>query len=224
MSWCCIDLVAAGTGVRETLGLTLGSGDNPFMPSRSTLTGSLVLALCALSFASELDKPLPPVSAQDETGKRRALSDHEGQVVVLVAWNSRGPSSAAYVKRLKTLAKRHEPKPGQKPKVVIYGLASNHFETEAGLKEARQRTKLPFPILLDAGGAIAKRIKTFSTPTALVIDGKGVLRYRGAIDDDPQGKKGRRKQFLRDAIESVLAGRNPAPNKTKVTGFRIRFK
>jgi peroxiredoxin len=214
-----------GTAVRETLGLTLGSGDNPPMPSRSnTLSTLLLLALCALCFASELDKPLPAVSAQDEGGKQRSVAAHEGQVVVLVAWNSRGPSSAAYVKRLKALAKRYAPKPGQKARVVIYGLASNHFETAAGLKEARKRTKLPFPILLDAGGAIAKRIKTFSTPTALVIDGKGVLRYRGAIDDDPQGKKSQRKQFLRDAVEAVLAGRGPSPSKTKVTGFRIRFK
>lgn len=195
------------------------------MPLRPTLLAcSLVFTLAALALASELDKPLPAVSAPDEEGKRRSLGDHRGQVVVLVAWNSRGPSSAAYVKRLKTLAKRYAPKPGQKPQVVIYGLASNHFETAAGLKEAKKRTKLPFPLLLDAGGAIAKRVKTFSTPTALVVDGKGVLRYRGAIDDDPQGKKARRKQFLRDAVEAVLAGRAPSPNKTKVTGFRIRFE
>lgn len=184
----------------------------------------LLLALGAAAFASELDKPLASFSAQDETGKTRTPLAHKDQVVVVVAWNTRGPSSAAYVDRLKALAKRYAPKRGRKPKVVIYGLASNHFETQAGLRAARKRTKLPFPLLRDPGGAIAKRIKTFSTPTALVIDGRGVLRYRGAIDDDPQGKQDTRRDYLRDAIAAVLAGRSPKPNKTKVTGFRIRFK
>ena len=213
------------TEVRETLGQTPASGNNRPMPSRTPLLSFwLLLALALLSFASEVGKPLPAVSAEDEEGKRHSIADHGGQVVVLVAWNSRGPSSAAYVDRLRSLAKRYAVKRGEKPRVVIYGLASNHFETAAGLKAARKRTKLPFPLLLDAGGAIAKRVKTFSTPTALVVDQKGVLRYRGAIDDDPQGKKNRRQQFLKDAVEAVLAGRDPSPNKTKVTGFRIRFK
>lgn len=184
----------------------------------------LVLALGGAALASELNKPLPNFSAKDEAGTPRSLTNHKGQVVVVVAWNSRGPSSAAYVARLKAIAKRHRAKPGAKPQVVFYGLASNHFETAAGLQEARKRSKLPFPILLDQGGAIAKKIKTFSTPTALVIDARGVLRYRGAIDDDPQGKRPSPRKYLQDAISAVLAGRNPKPNKTKVTGFRIRFK
>jgi len=212
---------------REALGQTLASGNNRPMPSRPTLLSFwLVAALGALSFASELDRPCPPFGAKDDLGFNRTLKGHEGQVVVLVAWNTRGPGSAAYVARLNTLSKRYQPKKGEKHKVVFYGLASNHFETLDGLKQARKKTKLNFPILLDPGGQIAKRVKTFSTPMALVIDAKGVLRYRGAIDDDPQGEKrrGKRQLFLQGAVDAVLAGRRPAPNKTKVTGFRIRFK
>ncbi|MBL4850088.1 MAG: redoxin domain-containing protein [Planctomycetes bacterium] len=186
------------------------------------LLGPLLLGTVAL--ANELNKPLPTFRAKDEAGAERALSAYRGQVVVIVAWSSRGPSSAAYTARLKALAKQYAPKAGRKAKVVILGLASNHFETRAGIKSAKDKIKLPFPILLDPGGAIARKIKTFSTPTALVIDREGILRYRGAIDDDPRGKKRTRKRYLHKAILAVLAGRTPSPNKTKVTGFRIRFK
>ena len=196
---------------------------------RSTLLFSLALILLCLPGArvraGDVDEAAPAISAQDERGKDQRLAAHRGQVVVVIAWGSRCPHSAAYAERLVALAKSYAAPEGQRPKVVVWGLASNHFEDPAGVAAARQQAKLPFPILLDPGGTYAKALKAFATPTALVIDGEGVVRYRGAIDDDPQGERApaERASYLLDAIRAVLAGQKPQPNKTKVAGFRIRF-
>ena len=200
---------------------------------RLTLVFSFALLLAAASLvarlpaarAGDVDEAAPAIAAQDEAGKSRSLASHRGQVVVLVAWGSRCPHSAAYAERLQALAKRYAVPDGQKPKVVIWGLASNHFETAAAVATAKKQAKLPFPILLDSGGTYAKALKAFVTPTALVIDAQGVVRYRGAIDDDPRGESApsARADYLADAIVAVLAGQKPEPNKTKVEGFRIRF-
>ena len=40
-----------------------------------------------------------------------------------------------------------------------------------------------FPVLKDEGNIVADRLQANRTCEALVIDAKGVLRYRGAIDD-----------------------------------------
>lgn len=195
------------------------------------LTPLLSFALILLTLtgaparAGDVDEAAPAVAGRDERGQEQSLAAHRGQVVVLIAWGSRCPHSAAYAERLVALAKRYAPAEGQRAKVVVWGLASNHFEDPAGVATAKKQAKLPFPILLDPGGTFAKALKAFATPTALVIDGQGIVRYRGAIDDDPQAERApdARANYLADAIRSVLAGQKPEPNKTKVAGFRIRF-
>ncbi len=72
----------------------------------------------------------------------------------------------------------------------------------------------PFPVLKDADNRVADQLLAERTCEALVIDGRGRLRYRGAIDDQ-YGLGTRRDSpahhYLVDAIEAVLAGREVSP-------------
>jgi len=185
----------------------------------------LTSALAPAASATELGKPAPAFEGmKDERGKEHALAEHKGQVVVLIVWASRCPHSKRYAPRLRALAKRYQPKDEkERPKVVLFGLAPNKYEEPELIRKAKG--KLPFPILIDPAGAVTKLLKAFVTPTVFVLDGEGKLRYRGAIDDDPQGKKPpkERTDHLRLAIEAVLAGKTPPKQKTGGPGFRIQF-
>ena len=188
------------------------------------LTALLLVSLLAPAAATELGKPAPPFSGKDERGKEHSLAQHKGQVVVLIVWASRCPHSKRYAARLRALAQRYRPKDDkERPKVVLLGLAPNKYETPELIRKAKG--KLAFPILLDPKGGLTKQLKAFVTPTVFVLDGEGKLRYRGAIDDDPQGKKDEQKRtdHLRLAIEAVLAGKTPPKAKTGGPGFRIQF-
>ena len=192
---------------------------------RLLLAAALSLALLAPAGATELGKPAPAFSGlRDERGKAHALAQHKGQVVVLIVWASRCPHSKRYAARLQALAKRYQPKDeDERAKVALLGLAPNKYETPELIRKAKG--KLPFPILLDPAGGLTKELKAFVTPTVFVLDGQGKLRYRGAIDDDPQGKKEakERTDHLRLAIEAILAGKTPPKQKTGGPGFRIQF-
>lgn len=195
------------------------------LPPSLLLAALLLTSLIAPASATELGKPAPAFKGvKDEQGKGHALAQHKGQVVVLIVWASRCPHSKRYAARLRALAKRYEPKDDkERPKVVFFGLAPNKYENPELIRKAKG--KLPFPILLDPAGALTKLLKAFVTPTVFVLDGEHKLRYRGAIDDDPQGKKEakERTDHLRLAIEAVLAGKTPPKQKTGGPGFRIQF-
>jgi len=81
----------------------------------------------------------------------------------------------------------------------------------------------PMPYLRDERQDVAHAYGAKTTPDLFVLDGAGVLRYRGAPDadhDDPS----LRAQWLRDALDSVLAGSAPAQAETKPVGCSIKWK
>jgi peroxiredoxin len=81
----------------------------------------------------------------------------------------------------------------------------------------------PMPYLHDATQEVARAYDAKTTPHVFVADADGALRYRGAPDpdhDDPE----QRAAWLRDALDSVLAGRDPELAETKPVGCSIKWK
>ncbi len=79
------------------------------------------------------------------------------------------------------------------------------------------------PYLRDEGQEVARAYGAQVTPDVFVLDETAVLRYRGAPDanfDDPDGEA----QWLREAVEAVLAGRQPARAETKPVGCSIKWR
>jgi peroxiredoxin len=81
----------------------------------------------------------------------------------------------------------------------------------------------PMPYLHDADQQVARAFGAKTTPDVFVLDAAGVLRYRGAPDadhDDPS----LRAQWLREALDAVLAGTAPAQAETAPVGCSIKWK
>jgi peroxiredoxin len=81
----------------------------------------------------------------------------------------------------------------------------------------------PMPYLHDAEQEVARAFGAKTTPDLFVLDAAGVLRYRGAPDadhDDPS----LRAQWLRDALDAVLAGAVPDRPSTPPVGCSIKWK
>jgi carbon monoxide dehydrogenase subunit G len=57
----------------------------------------------------------------------------------------------------------------------------------------------------------------------MVLDGKGKLRFAGAIDDDNDGTKGdKATPFVRQALDALIAGKEPTTSTTKPHGCTIK--
>jgi peroxiredoxin len=81
----------------------------------------------------------------------------------------------------------------------------------------------PMPYLYDQTQEVARAYGAKTTPDLFVLDAAGRLRYRGAPDsdyDDPS----QRAQWLRDALDAVLGGGQPARAETKPVGCSIKWR
>jgi peroxiredoxin len=81
----------------------------------------------------------------------------------------------------------------------------------------------PMPYLHDATQAVARSYDAQTTPHVFVLDAGRHLRYSGSADadyDDPA----QRAAWLRDALDAVLAGQDPATPRTKPVGCSIKWK
>jgi peroxiredoxin len=140
---------------------------------------------------------------------------------VLVFLGTQCPVSNQYVPKLNELCAAAEAQG-----VRLFGINSNASETVGQVRAQAQEHGLRFPMLKDPGGAAAERWKVTRTNEALLVDARGVLRYRGAIDDElrPGVRKGSEVHpFLEEAIRAVVAGRAVATPTTEVFGCPIEW-
>jgi peroxiredoxin len=156
------------------------------------------------------------------TGQINRASDYRGRVLVIVFLGTSCPVGDLYMPRLVDLALRNESR-----NVEFLGINSNDSDSIEDVADHARRSRAVFPIMKDTGNRVADQLLAERTCEALVIDDRGRLRYRGAIDDQ-YGLGSRREQpvhhYLTDAIDAVLAGRRVSTEMTQVVGCPIERK
>ena len=103
---------------------------------------------------------------------------------------------------------------------VMLSIAANRNENVEALKTAADARHLP-TVLIDSLCVVADMYKAQTTPHVYVIDRKGILRYRGAIDDVTFRKRTPSRFFLDEAVESLLEGRLPTLTDSPAYGCTI---
>jgi len=81
----------------------------------------------------------------------------------------------------------------------------------------------PIPYLHDETQEVARALGAQVTPHVFVLDSGQRLRYRGAPDaghDDPSQNA----RYLRDALDAILAGDEPATADTRARGCSVKWK
>lgn len=163
----------------------------------------------------------PDFTLTDQSGQEHHLADYRGKVVVL-EWINPG---CPYVQRhyqaetMTGLVERFAER-----EVVWLAIDSSHFVTAEDSQAWRARHELSYPILLDAPGDVGRLYGATTTPNMYVIDAEGVLRYRGAIDDDPRGREEAPRNYVGDAVQTLLEGGSPAVSETEPYGCTVKYE
>jgi peroxiredoxin len=184
----------------------------------SALVATVALAWGVASADVELGKKVEDFKLKDYSGKDHALSDYKNsKAVVLMFIATRCPVSNAYNERMARLNADYREKG-----VRVIGINSNKQEPAEEVAKHAGENGFGFPVLKDPNNVIADRFGAQVTPEIYVLDGKGVLRYHGYIDDDQHQKKEKASQDLRAALDALLKGK-PAPvERTKAFGCTIK--
>lgn len=175
-----------------------------------------------------IGKPAPAFELKDLDGKVVKLSDYKGKTVVLEWFNPECP----FVVRthgeggpLRGQAERVA-KDGVVWLAINSGVAGKPSADLEKNRKARADWKLTNPILIDDKGEVGRRYEAKTTPHMFVIDPKGVLVYRGAIDNAPSGKTEDGQplvNYVDAALADIKAGKPVAKADTKSYGCSVKY-
>jgi len=170
--------------------------------------------LCAQEF--KVGAPVTDFQVRDLDGTTLSFSSLKGPVTVVTFVATQCPVSNSYNQRMIDLYRDYTPK-----NVKFVFVNSNRSEPAAEVREHAKRVGFSFPVYKDPDNVVADRFDAQVTPESYLIDGAGILRYHGSIDDDMNVARVHT-QRLRLALDAVLAGK-PAPAiETKAFGCTIK--
>ena len=122
-------------------------------------------------------RPAPEIEGIDMDGKPLRLSDYKGKVVVLVFWGTWCGPCMALVPRERDLVARLKDQP-----FALLGVDCKDDRETA--RKAMAREGMTWPSWYDGAadrGPIAERYHVRGYPSIFVIDAKGIIRARHAL-------------------------------------------
>ncbi len=174
--------------------------------------------------ATKVGSPAPPLELPDTEGTVHTLPKPGEVPATVVVWTcNHCPYALAWHDRLVDLAHDYAPN-------GVRFLAVNSNDAERyprdSLEAMRDRVRAegwPFPYLYDETQQAAHDWAAQVTPHVYVLDGELRVRYEGAPDSDHMDPS-QNAAWLREALDAVLAGDEPARPATDPIGCSIKWK
>ncbi len=179
--------------------------------------------------APRVGGPARDFRLNDSNGGVQSLSQYRGKTVVL-EWNNPG---CPYVKKHYDSGNMQRTQAAARRDGAVWlsinsgGPGKQGYmtgpEAQAFVKQAKAQ---PTAYLLDPAGRVGKGYAAKTTPHLYVIDGKGVLRYQGGIDDKPTADQsdiaGARNHVLA-ALGEMKAGKPVSVPETRPYGCSVKY-
>jgi len=174
---------------------------------------------------AEIGKLAPDFTLMDADGKEHKLSDLKGKNVVIQWISPQCPVCNRVMSTGIVENMRKELKSIDKDFVHMAINSTNGMNIDDSVKYLK-KYKLADDIVAldDSEGTVGKMYGAKTTPHMFVIDAKGVLRYEGAIDNDPAGRNDERTNFVVSALRAIVAGETVTPEKTRSYGCGVKYK
>ena len=154
-------------------------------------------------------------------GKKHNLDEYrDAKAVVVLFTCNRCPVSKQYAERLAAFVKKYE-----KQVQVVAISVSLHGADRLNQMAVRAAEKpFPYPYLHDESQFTGRTYGATATPQFFLLDGKRRIAYMGAFDDNFADAEKVEKQYLIDAVEAVLAGKEPKVKESLPRGCAIEYE
>lgn len=201
------------------------------MLKKMALTAALICGLAVPAFAAPVvGKPAPTFIANDVAGKSVDLTALKGKTVVL-EWTNYG---CPFVRKHYDAGNMQKLQKDAVAKDIVWITIMSSAEGKEGFyasdklaaDAAKGKNTASSHLIRDVKGEIGKLYGATTTPDMFVIDAKGVLVYKGAIDDmpsvDPATLK-TAKNYVTAALEAVAAGKEVEEAETQPYGCSVKY-
>lgn len=195
------------------------------MMKRTLALACITLGSAWTLHAQAVDQPTagmaaPEVTATDENGTAHELSSYKGNIVVLEWTNPDCPYVQRHY-RSETMEKLEASFPDEK--VTWLAVNSTGYNTPADTRRWREAHGFSYATLQDAAGDVGHAFGARTTPHMFVLDTEGVVRYSGAIDDDPRGSSDAPRNYVGEAVNALLEGKAPEVTSTRAYGCSVKY-
>jgi peroxiredoxin len=173
-----------------------------------------------------LGAPAPDFSLKDTQGKTVSLKDfEEAQALLVIFMCNHCPYVQHIADELVRLTNEYQAKG-----VAVVGINANDAETHPDdapekMAEEVEKRGYSFSYLYDENQEVAKAYHAACTPDFFLFDGDKRLFYRGRLDASRPGTDiPLTGEELREALDAVLAGKEPPENQKPSMGCNIKWK
>jgi hypothetical protein len=160
----------------------------------------------------------PPLTVVDTNGASTTLPADlaRSKLTVLVFYAEHCPCFRVHEERLVELERTYGPRGVR----VLFVDSEISASAERDRRAASERG-LP-AIAVDPGAKLADAVGAEYASYSVVLDPRGRVRYRGGIDSDKDRLHDDATTFLRDAVDDLLAGREPRVAEGKALGCALQ--
>lgn len=154
-------------------------------------------------------------------GKTHSLPDlKKAKVVVVAITCNHCPVASGYEERFVRFASDYRPKEVEFVAINCGRLATDGLEQ---MKKRAEESKFNFAYLQDADQKTAADFGATVTPHLFVLDADRKVAYMGAFDDSFDPRK-IETNYVRDAVDAILAGKKPEIRESRQFGCAIDYK
>ncbi|WP_139925927.1 redoxin domain-containing protein [Hymenobacter sp. DG01] len=197
---------------------------------RLSLIAAAALVFCTAAVGvarAQGSRSVTDFSLKNSANAEVALKSYAGsKAVVVVFVNPTCAFSKLYEGRLNSLSADY----GAKGVPFLFVNAPINLEASADTGDA-EKLKIKttggaaLPLLTDEGQKVSSLLGATKTPEVVVlqpVDNGFAVRYKGAIDDNPQVEGYAKEHYLADALNNLLAGRPVGVADKRAPGCLIK--
>jgi thiol-disulfide isomerase/thioredoxin len=167
------------------------------------------------------------IQAVDPKGNDTSVSlgDIKEDVVVVVFLADHCPYVKAIYDRLNDFSLANKDKSVKVVGIAVSGKGTRHSDDLNAIKELRSKDnkKFHFTYGFDESQDIGRAYNATNTPQFFVLDKDRNVRYQGAFDNSPLKEDKATKFYVKDAVDSLLAGKEPPVTETQQIGCGISY-
>jgi len=156
-------------------------------------------------------------------GKSYSSDSFQDKQVLVIAFTCNSCLYAVdYEDRLNQLAKKYSTKDSP---VAVIAVNVNLVPADSleKMKERATEKQFVFPYLFDQSQKIGQEFGATRTPEFFVLNKERKIVYMGAMDDSTDASKVRQ-NYVSEAIEATLNGKQPETTETIAIGCNVRYK
>jgi len=198
---------------------------------RAFVVLALVMAPGSLAAVAAplIGQAAPAFTAVDSNGKAHSLAALKGKLVVLEWTNHECPYVRKHYGSGNMQKLQHDLTAAGAVWLSVVSSAPGKQGYVTGAEANRltaSRGAHPTAVLLDPAGTVGRAYEAQTSPHMFVIDKTGVLRYMGAIDDQPTVDASRiaeARNYVREAFAAVLYGAGVPESATDAYGCSVKY-